>query len=176
MLRTAVLVVVACGGFGAVSPQDNAVQKEVERLHIPEKLMPKDRQALFMARGEGVQIYVGEAKAGKLEWALQAPEAALLDYQTGEKFGVHSGGPTWIDSDGGKLTGKRVEAAEAPNAHAVEWLLLEVKAEGGGRFSKVTHVQRVDTWGGRPPAVAPAKAGDKTVVRYEATYVFLGKR
>jgi uncharacterized protein DUF3455 len=158
------------------SPQDSTVQREAVRLHAPEKLVPAGKQALFMVRGEGVQIYVAEPKEGKLQWSLQAPRADLLDYKTGEKVGTHSAGPTWADNDGGKLVGKKIEGADAPNADAVPWLLLEAKAEGGGRYSHVTHIQRLDTWGGKAPSTAPSKAGDTREVRYEATYVFLGDR
>ena len=136
--------------------------------------MVKGKQPLLMLRGEGVQIYSGEEVKGSLEWVLKAPEARLLNYQTGEEVGTHSKGPIWIDADGGKLRGKKLAEVAAPNASAVPWLLLEVKSENRGRFAKVTNIQRVDTWGGQPPAIKPTKAGELKEVRYEATYVFLG--
>jgi hypothetical protein len=174
MLRNAIWFLAAGVCFGMVSPQDSRVDKELERLHIPETLVPKGKHALFMLRGEGVQIYGAEEVKGGLEWVLRAPEAKLLDYQTGAAVGTHSLGPTWVDADGGKLTGKKLMDAPAPNASAVPWLLLEVKSDSRGRFANVTHVQRVDTWGGKAPAIKPAKAGDVAEVRYEATYVFFG--
>jgi hypothetical protein len=64
----------------------------------------------------------------------------------------------------------------SPNADAVAWLLVTVKSEGKGRLAKVTHVQRVDTWGGKAPATPPTKAGETASVHYQATYVFLGDR
>jgi preprotein translocase subunit SecD len=158
------------------APEDTAVQRELARLNVPEKLVPKGKQALFMTRGEGVQIYAAEDKDGKLVWSLKAPRADLLDYKTGDKVGTHSAGPIWVDNDGGKLTGKKLDGADSPNPDAVQWLLLEVKAEGGGRYAHVTHILRLDTWGGKAPASAPAKAGDAHETRYEATYVFLGDR
>ena len=50
-----------------------------------------------------------------------------------------------------------------------------MKTENQGRFAKVTHVQRVDTWAGRPPAAAPVKAGDVQEVPYQATYILWGE-
>jgi len=176
MLRNAALLVVAGVSMTVSLRQDVTVQKELERLRVPAALVPKDKQALFMARGEGVQIYVGAHKDGKLQWVLQAPQAVLFDYKTGEKVGTHSSGPTWVDNDGGRLLGKKVGSEDAPNADAVPWLLLEAKAENGGRFANVTHIQRIDTWGGRAPAVAPMKVGETKEVHYEATYVFFGDR
>jgi hypothetical protein len=163
--------------LACASPQDSNVQREVARLHAPEKLVPAGEQVLFMARGEGVQIYTAEQqKDGKLQWGPPSPRADLLDYKTGDKIGTHSAGPTWTDNDGGTLVGSKVEAVEAPNADAVPWLLLAPKAAGSGRFSHVTHVQRLDTWGGKAPSTAAAKAGETREVHYEATYVFLGGR
>ena len=176
MFRGAMLCVVMCSCVGVSSKQGSPIQHETARLAAPESLMPAGKHALFMARGEGVQIYAAEEKDGKLAWALKSPRADLLDYKTGERVGVHSAGPTWVDVDGGKLTGKKLESVDAPNADAVPWLLLEAKAENGGRYSYVTHIQRLDTWGGRAPSAAPTKAGETREVRYEATYVFLGDR
>ena len=65
--------------------------------------------------------------------------------------------------------------ADAPSKNAIPWLLLEAKSHaGGGAFSTITHIQRLDTKGG----VAPKKgcdathAGEEVRVPYEATYAF----
>lgn len=177
MLRATVWI--AAVGFSlAVSyPQDNGIQKELDRLHVPASLVPKDEHPLFLFRAEGVQTYTAEEKDGKLQWGTASiPEAKLMDYRTGEQVGTHSKGPVWEDKDGSKLTGKKLASEPAPNANAIPWLLLEVKSENTGRLAKVKHVQRVDTWGGLAPEVAPKKAGDTQAVKYEATYVFLGDK
>jgi hypothetical protein len=177
MLRNMTMIVAVCVSLcGYARGQDTVVEKELQRLRIPEKLIPRGKLALFMVRAEGVQIYGAQVKDGKSAWVLQAPRATLLDYQTGEQVGTHSKGPTWMDSDGGKLTGKLLENNPAPNPNAIPWLLLEVASEGGGRFAKVTHIQRVDTWAGKAPAAAPTKMGETKEVRYQATYVFWGDR
>ena len=39
-----------------------------------------------------------------------------------------------------------------PESQAVAWLLLETKTTTAAAFANVTHIQRVDTWGGLKPA------------------------
>ena len=107
---------------------------------------------------------------------MRAPQATLRDYRTGAEVGTHSRGPVWVDATGSKLTGKVVAQEPAPNPDAIPWLLLEVKNSNGGRFAKVTHIQRVDSWAGLKPAVGPTKVGETIQVPYQATYIFWGDR
>jgi hypothetical protein len=139
-------------------------------------LLPKGKKPLFIVRAEGVQIYKAKMVDGNLEWVFQAPEATLFDYRSGERVGTHSKekGPVWVDNAGSKLTGKPIANDNAPNESAIPWLLLETKNPNGGKFAKVSHIQRVDTWAGQSPAKKPAKAGEEKKVRYQATYIFLG--
>jgi hypothetical protein len=160
----------------ASSPaQDSPAAKELERLKVPARLIPDKSKVLFLLRAEGVQVYKGVLKDGKAQWELDGPDAILLEYDTGQKAGTHSKGPVWEAPDGSKVKGKPVDKVAAPNPTAVDWLLLETKSEGGdGRFSKVTHIARIDTWAGKPPAAAAPKEGARQEVRYQATYVFFG--
>jgi hypothetical protein len=151
-------------------------EKEVKRLAVPEKLTPKGKAVLFLLRAEGAQVYRAEKKGDDLVWAFQEPDAVLLDFSSGDKVGTHGKGPLWADGDGGKVTAKLVESARAPSPAAVPWLLLEVTGKPTGRFDKVTHVQRIDTWGGLPPTAKPKKEGETKKVRYHATYAFWGDR
>jgi hypothetical protein len=172
LLILPLLILGARAAIAADAPPQTAIQKEVRRLAIPESLMPTGEQPLFMFRAEGVQIYTADRK---LQWVLQAPEAVLRDYRTGEKVGTHSKGPVWVDDKGSKLVATGKKSAPAPNADAVAWLLVDVRNENGGRFANVRHVQRVDTWAGLPPAAAPTKPGETVEARYEATYIFWGE-
>jgi hypothetical protein len=165
--------------FEKVYTQDKgkgkAINKEVARLNIPAKLLPENATPLFLLRAEGVQIYKGVEKDGKLQWTLEGPRAVLLGYDTGEKVGTHSQGPIWESADGSKVQGKLVASEPATNASAIPWLLLEAKSTTDtGRFRNVTFIVRVDTWAGRAPAKPPEKAGATQEVRYQATYVFFG--
>ena len=172
MLRHTILVAVACVLAACSSLPEAASRSAVAA--VPAPLVPGGKHVLFRLRGEGVQIYVGAQQDGRLQWVFQSPQADLLDFRTGEKVGAHGAGPTWTDGDGGVLRGSQVASADAPDTDAVPWLLLATKSENGGRFARVTHIQRVDTWSGRAPTKPPAQAGETRQVRYEATYVFLG--
>src|SRR5262249_48101340 len=125
---------------------------------VPDKLMPPKGQAvLFKLKAKGMQIYKCKVKAnqpGQFEWVFTAPEADLFD-EAGKKVGKHYDGPTWEANDGSKVVAKPLERAPAPKDGNIPWLLLRATAnKGGGVFSKVEYVQRVDTEGGMPPAKA----------------------
>jgi hypothetical protein len=171
------LAVVVCPSLARPdsADADDKAAKELERLAVPTKLLPKGK-VLFLLRAEGVQVYKAEKKDGALKWVLDGPKAVLLDFDTTEKVGTHSKGPVWQIGDDSKTAAKLVASSPAPRVAAVPWLLLETTGEKTGRFRAVSHVLRIDTWGGQPPAAAPAKAGDVREVRYHATYAFFGAK
>jgi hypothetical protein len=115
-------------------------------------------------------------KGDELAWAVQEPNAVLLDYKTGEKVGTHGKGPSWADDEGGKVNAKVFESVPAPRTGAVAWLLLNVTGEPTGRVKKVSHIQRIDTWAGQPPDAKPRREGEVKKVHYHATYTFWGER
>jgi hypothetical protein len=68
-----------------------------------------------------------------------------------------------------------LERADAPEAGAIPWLLLEANEhQGSGVFSTITYIQRLATTGGIAPSEGcdAAHAGEETRVPYEATYAF----
>lgn len=178
MIHKTLLVLAVSLPLAISGRADDAVQKELARLNIPAKLAPAGKQPLFLARADGTQNYTAEEKDGKLQWSAAVPDATLWDFQSAAKIGTHSKGPVWVDNDGSKLAGDPLTVVKEPsgNADAIPWLLLITKSDGKGRFAKVTHVQRVDTWGGKAPAAPPTRAGETQSVHYQATYVFLGDR
>jgi Protein of unknown function (DUF3455) len=178
MALRAALLVAAFALIAADGPKTPPAAKEVERLKVPAKLMPRQGKVLFLLRAEGTQKYEGQLKDGKLQWVFQAPRAVLRDYDTGEKVGTHSKaakGPVWEGTDRSKVEGKLIASERAPNGTAIPWLLLEATGDGKGRFGKVSFIARVDTWAGGPPTTPPARAGAVKEVHYQATYVFFGK-
>ena len=168
------------GGFAMLAigckPQPS-VQVQVPVSAIPETLkVPATDTLAFKAHAEGVQIYEGRPKkedATQYEWALKAPEADLFD-ERGSKIGRHYGGPTWESTDGSKVVGELKSREPSTEASAIPWLLLSVKAhEGSGVFSAVDYVQRLETVGGKAPAMCdPSSAGKELRVPYSAVYYF----
>lgn len=145
---------------------------------VPDRLKVPDGQVVLLrALGEGVQIYPCEATPAdpsKFEWTFIAPEAVLMN-DKGRKIGRRYAGPTWEANDGSKVVGEVQQRADAPDASAVPWLLLEAKSnEGTGAFKNVTYIQRVDTEGGKAPAEGCNKGRMNASVRvdYEADYYF----
>ncbi|MEI9949970.1 MAG: DUF3455 domain-containing protein [Pseudomonadota bacterium] len=144
----------------------------------PELQVPPNSSLVLKARAKGVQIYECASKpddAGAFGWKLKAPEADLFD-DRGQKVVHHFAGPTWQATDGSSALGTVKAKADAPDPHAVPWLLLTTVSKGPGLFARVMHVQRLDTSGGKPPVsgcdAARAKAKAETRVPYEASYYF----
>jgi uncharacterized protein DUF3455 len=118
--------------------------------------------------GKGTQTYT--CTGGKFTGS-SVPEASLFD-GAGRKI-HHFGGPSWqSESDGSLITAAPVSNSPVPGA--IPELLLEVKTHSGqGILSTVTHIQRMNTFGGVAPATA-CTDGDKTSVPYNANYIFWG--
>ena len=142
---------------------------------VPAAIDPPPSVTLTAAvAANGVQIYAcsapkpGEAPA----WTLEGPHATLT--QGNEVVGIHFAGPAWQALDGSSVKGAKLAAADAPAATAVPWLLLSGTATGDGTFGQVTHVQRLETTGGKPPSIGcdTAHLGAKVLVPYTSSYFF----
>lgn len=72
------------------------------------------------------------------------------------------------------MKGAKLASADAPKPTAVPWLLLSATPAAEGTFAHVTHVQRLDTEGGKAPASGcdASHLGAKALVPYKATYYF----
>ncbi|NUZ07340.1 DUF3455 domain-containing protein [Piscinibacter koreensis] len=145
---------------------------------VPQALAPRGASTLIeRVVARGVQIYECRPEAGAAaggRWVLVAPEAELLDAR-GAAAGRHGGGPTWEAFDGSRIVGTVEARADAPQGAAIPWLLLSTRSVGGaGRFSRVSHVQRVNTTGGVAPqrACDGAAHGASERVPYTADYLF----
>jgi hypothetical protein len=145
---------------------------------VPASLeVPGNQELALTLTGKGSQIYVLRAVPGvtnKFEWELKAPEAELFD-ASGKKVGRHFAGPTWELFDGGKVIGHLRAKADAPDGGKdIPWLLLDAVQASGTIMGKVKSIQRLDTVGGKAPAV-PAdvtKSGGEEKVEYSAVYKF----
>ena len=139
---------------------------------IPQNLVPANAQLAMVVPAKGVQVYECRTKAdtGAAEWAFVAPDATLYDIR-GHRIGTHGAGPAWQANDGSRVVAKVASRTDSP-AGAIPWLLLSASSNGPeGSFSKVTHIQRVNTHGGNAPA-RPCTAGEQARVQYTADYRF----
>jgi hypothetical protein len=148
------------------------------QVDVPANLAPPASSVLlFELAATGDQIYTCEADpndASAYAWTFKAPEADLFNSR-GELVGTHFAGPTWQGLDGSAIVAAVVERSDAPDPSAIPWLLLEAQeGSGGGAFSTITYVQRIDTVGGVAPSEEcdEAHEGDEARVPYEATYAF----
>jgi hypothetical protein len=129
---------------------------------------------LMHVKAKGVQIYTCvKADNGDLKWELQGPAA---DFVADEGTrGKHFNGPSWQIDTGAKVVGQKLREHASTDPTAVPWLLLKVIShEGDGALATAVYVQRLNTTGGKAPAITNQKAGDEVQVPYTAEYVFYG--
>jgi hypothetical protein len=141
---------------------------------IPETLRPPASEKLLLTlQAQGDQIYTCRNSNGKFAWTLKAPDARL--FRNGKQVGRHFAGPTWALSDGSAVVGKVAAMHDSPDSNSIPWLLVSVASHSGdGALTQVTHIQRIDTKGGRAPSSGcdAAKEGSELRVPYMATYIF----
>lgn len=148
---------------------------------VPDSLKPSAGESLAAVVGaRGVQVYECRAKKDNpsaVEWAFVAPESQLFDAH-GRSIGKHYAGPHWENLDGSKIVGALKARADAPQAGAIPWLLLETRSVGtAGAFSKVTSIQRIATVGGTAPAsgCSAQQIGQQARVAYTADYLMFAR-
>jgi hypothetical protein len=130
---------------------------------------PAGTRVSFHVYASGVQIYRWNGS----NWAFMGPEAALFaDRGFHGQVGIHYGGPTWEANDGSQVVAAR-QADCSPYPGAIPWLLLSATwISDHGLFSRVTHIQRVNTIGGTAPALPGTFVGEEARVPYTAEYYF----
>lgn len=90
-------------------------------------------------------------------------------------MGRHFAGPTWALSDGSSVVGKVAAMHDSPDSSSIPWLLVSVVSHSGqGALTQATHIQRIDTKGGKAPDTGcdASTAGKELRMPYTATYVF----
>ncbi|MFZ0590979.1 MAG: DUF3455 domain-containing protein [Bryobacteraceae bacterium] len=141
---------------------------------IPEKLEPPAGEKRFLTlQAKGDQIYTCRNANGNFAWSLKAPDAQL--FEGGKQVGRHFAGPTWALSDGSSVVGKAAVMHDSPDSGSIPWLLVSVVSRSGqGALTQVSHIQRIDTKGGKAPGSGcdAAKVGSEIRAPYSATYVF----
>jgi len=134
---------------------------------------PEGAVEVLRLHGEGAQIFRCEAQAAGPRWVYRLPEAELRD-ATGKVLVRHGANLTFEHIDGSRLVGEIVDHVPSPNDGALPWLLMNARAYGKGALVPVTHIQRIDTVGGMPPASCEgAKPNAVLRVPFAADFVFL---
>jgi len=129
--------------------------------------VPAGNKVHFQGYAQGVQIYTWDGSS----WGASVPEAVLYDAD-GNVVAIHYAGPTWESNSGSKVVGAVVPPRVTVDPNAIPWLLLKaVSTEGPGVFANITYVHRVNTTGGKAPAVA-GTVGQVVRVPYTAEYFF----
>jgi len=153
-----------------------------------------DESAFLIAHAAGSQNYVClPTAAGGYAWVLFGPQATLFDDDGGQVIThflsanpVESGlpRPAWQHSrDTSTVWAALVKSSTDPAyvaPNSIPWFLLrpvgtQYGPEGGGRLTRTSAIQRVNTSGGLAPATGCAvatDAGRKALVPYSADYVF----
>jgi hypothetical protein len=149
-------------------------------LQIPPSLpVPPGNKLSFHVFAKGFQIYrctTDKTDSSRFTWVFVAPAADLYRHPNDRHpVGRHYAGPTWESTDGSKITGTKLQQADAPDPNAIPWLLLSsASVSGSGIFGKITYVQRTNTKGGKMPSVPADRAHSGQEVRtpYTAEYYF----
>ena len=143
--------------------------------------IPEGNQLILHAFAKGVQIYrctQDATDSNRFSWVLVGPDADLYaDPGYKSLLGRHYAGPTWESADGSKVTGIKVQQADAPDPGAIPWLLLRSgpgSGIGSGIFSKVSFIQRLVTKGGKAPLTGADRVhkGQEVRITYTAEYFF----
>ncbi len=144
----------AAGAIAARIPGGNREGAAPAPPDVPENIRPGDGHKVFLkGHAVGVQIYRCNPTATGHAWQLVAPRADLYG-DNGKVVVTHSAGPSWQAKDGSKIVASRVDGVDV--AGTIPWLLLKATpasvAPEGTRLAGTTHIQRVDTVGGRASA------------------------
>jgi hypothetical protein len=163
----------ACAGMH--SPN---MRSAFDQTTLPEMVkVPSGHKVAMETVGVGEITYECRAKAdsaGAYEWVFAGPQADL-NSRSGAKVGTYYGPPaTWAANDGSKITGTQLAVAPGGAGNIPLQLVKANPASGAGAMMGVTYIQRVSTRGGVAPAepCASAVAGKKSVVKYQADYIF----
>jgi hypothetical protein len=142
---------------------------------VPAELNPPPDVTLeTVMPASGVQSYACaiEKPGDAPDWQPKGPHAMLGE--ANNLMGIHFGGPSWQAMDGSLVKGTKISSASAPDKSAIVWLLLSGTPSGEGIFGQITHIQRMDTVGGKPPqgGCDASHLDTRVLVPYRTNYYF----
>jgi len=133
--------------------------------------VPDDREPVLKLAARGAQVFRCEKRDGQGAWVFRQPDAELLD-AAGKVVGRHGANFSFEHVDGSRLVATIAAHDEAPKPTDLRWLLMTTRSFGKGAFEGVTHVQRINTAGGMPPASCDAAHAGR-ILRIDFTSDFL---
>ncbi|WP_021027180.1 DUF3455 domain-containing protein [Comamonas sp. B-9] len=176
-----VAIATAVASIGLLTACGSMQKKEMafSQASLPATIqVPAGHKVAWETVGSGDITYECRDKAnaaGQTEWVFVGPDAVLKD-RAGKSVGRYYGPPaTWEANDGSKLTATQLAVAPAGAGNLPYQLVKANPATGSGALVGVSHIQRVALKGGVAPAdkpCTPAQKGQKTVVQYQADYIF----
>jgi hypothetical protein len=142
-------------------------------VHVAEIRLPANVQQVLQLRAKGVQVFRCERiGTANYEWRFQRPQARLFDSK-GKAVATHGAHFSFKHSDGSRLAARIIAYEDEPNATDLRPVLMAATASGKGAFAQVTHVRRIETHGGLPPASCkPTEANRILSVPFSADFIF----
>jgi hypothetical protein len=134
--------------------------------------VPGDHEPVLKLTARGAQVFRCEKRDGAGVWVFRQPDAELVD-ESGKAVGRHGANFSFEHVDGSRLVATITAYDDAPKATDLRWLLLTTRSFGKGAFDGVTHVQRINTAGGMPPASCDAtQTGKVARIDFSSDFVF----
>ena len=138
--------------------------------------VPSTHVPTLQLASRGVQIFRCEKRDAGPVWVFRQPQADLLD-PGGKTVGKHGANFSFEHDDGSRLVSTIAAYDEASKPTDLRWLLLTTRSFGKGALENVTHVQRVNTAGGMPPARCDASQLNQLLrVDFTSDFVFYRPR
>jgi len=137
---------------------------------------PSTHEPTLHLASRGVQIFRCEKRDAGMLWVFRQPQAELLD-SSGKAVGQHGANFSFEHDDGSRLVSTIAAYDEASKPTDLRWLLLTTRSFGKGALENVTHVQRVNTSGGMPPARCEASQLNQLLrVDFTSDFIFYRPR
>jgi hypothetical protein len=169
--RTDAPAVPRTAAIGGAGDSDAAPGPLYSLFHRPLKA-PEGEIEVLRLRGDGAQIFRCESQSTGMRWVYRLPEAELHG-SDGALAIRHGANQSFEHVDGSRLVGEIVDNVPSPRDGSLRWLLLATRSFGKGALAGITHVQRIDTVGGMPPASCDAGQLNQVLrVPFSADFVF----
>jgi len=164
--RVAALALILGGGLTALAAGTGTDNRAPE---VPDDIaVTGNYRVHFQGFGVGVQMYTWNGAS----WGPAVPSATRFD-DDGNIVATHFAGPRWKSNSGSIVLGGVVQPTVIVDTNAIPWVKLEALAtQGPGIFADTKFIQRVNTTGGKAPAVNGTFIGQVASVPYTADYFF----